>query len=124
MTDITNTGSCLCGAISFTLHGDPTKGLTCYCSHCSKNAGGLCQIMAAFLSSNISISDPGKQLRIYVITDGVQGGFPKEKHFCGTCGCMLWTVPMKYEGNTRMVRTSLVEDGLTKFLPTLEIFKN
>lgn len=67
--------------------------------------------MAAYDTSNITVDDPRQQLKVYTITEGVQSGFPKEKHFCSNCGCMLWTVPMKYEGKTRMVRTSLIENG-------------
>ena len=67
--------------------------------------------MAAFPTSNIAVEDPDKQLSVYTIVEGNQSGFPKEKHFCVKCGCMLWSVPLKYDGKTRMVRTSLVDDG-------------
>jgi len=67
--------------------------------------------MALFLSRNMAVSDPGNNVKIYTITEGTQSGFPKEKHFCGNCGCTLWTVPRKYGGMIRMIRTSLLDNG-------------
>ena len=67
--------------------------------------------MASYATDLIALDDPGKHLTVYTITEGTKSGYPKEKHFCSRCGCMLWSVPLKYDGKVRMVRTSLVEDG-------------
>lgn len=38
-------GSCLCGGVKYTLHGEPEDVVECYCSHCQLNAGGESQIV-------------------------------------------------------------------------------
>ncbi|KAK8135132.1 hypothetical protein PG984_007144 [Apiospora sp. TS-2023a] len=70
----------------------------------------------------MAVSDPGNNVKIYTITEGTQSGFPKEKHFCGNCGCTLWTVPRKYGGMIRMIRTSLLDNGLARYKSERDIF--
>jgi hypothetical protein len=38
-------------------------------------------------------------------------GSPKEKAFCRTCGCMLWTVPAAAKGKFYMIRLPLLVGG-------------
>ncbi|TPX07931.1 uncharacterized protein E0L32_010386 [Thyridium curvatum] len=116
-------GSCLCGGITYTLTGEPEQVVACYCSHCQKNAGSKYQIFAKYPSSSIDIEDPSDSMRYYTITKGTESGLPKEKHFCGNCGCTLWTVPWKHGGDIKLVRTSLIENGLAHFKPKAEIHK-
>lgn len=44
MGDMTN-GACLCKGVKFTVEGVPENVFMCYCSHCSKNAGSVGQIV-------------------------------------------------------------------------------
>lgn len=37
---MSNTGSCLCGAVKYTLAKTPTESATCHCSMCRKWSGG------------------------------------------------------------------------------------
>lgn len=76
----------------------------------------VCQLtlevqFAKYPSSSIDIEDPSDSMRYYTITKGTESGLPKEKHFCGNCGCTLWTVPWKHGGDIKLVRTSLIENG-------------
>jgi hypothetical protein len=66
--------------------------------------------MAAYSATAITVKDPYGWIRTYTVAK-TDDGAPKEKHFCCKCGCTLWTVPMKFEGQIRMVRIALVENG-------------
>jgi len=39
MTEQTLTGSCLCGALSYTVTGEPARFYHCHCSRCRKSSG-------------------------------------------------------------------------------------
>jgi hypothetical protein len=65
----------------------------------------------AYATDNVSVEDPSGYIRVYLVTGGTQSGKPMEKHFCGNCGCTLWTVPMRLDGKVHMVRTSLIENA-------------
>ncbi|OJJ48671.1 hypothetical protein ASPZODRAFT_61472 [Penicilliopsis zonata CBS 506.65] len=115
-------GSCLCSGIQFSLQGEPQGVFACYCTDCSMNAGGPCQFTSRFSRSQLQVQDPQSLIKVFVITQGTDSGYPKEKHFCGTCGCTLWTVPRKHGGEVIVVRTSLIKDGLTRLPPRTEVF--
>lgn len=67
--------------------------------------------MAEYRIDEVVVKDPWSYWKIYTIREGTLSGQPKEKHFCGNCGCTLWTVAMRDRGELRMVRTSLIENG-------------
>lgn len=115
-------GACLCGGITYVLTRRPRRVIECHCSHCQAD-GGHCQIMAEYRTEEVVVQDPLGFWKIYTIREGTLSGQPKEKHFCGNCGCTLWTVAMRDKGELRMVRTSLVENGLQLFPPTEVRFK-
>lgn len=106
------TGTCLCGAITLTIPAAavPLKSMSCYCTHCAKNAGGPYQTNAMFATTDISVSDPQGQLRTYSILDTFSGK-PKEKAFCGTCGCTFYTRPGHHEGKMTVVKTGILDAG-------------
>jgi hypothetical protein len=66
---------------------------------------------ARFSRSQLHVEDPQKLVSVFSITSGTDSGFPKEKHFCRTCGTTLWTVPLKHKGEVVVLRTSLIENG-------------
>ena len=76
------TGSCHCGAFSYTVEGDvPTEALACNCSICRRK-GTLLHFTAA---SNLTLSGS---------RDGLTGYRFNKKAidhlFCDTCGCTLF----------------------------------
>lgn len=106
------TGSCLCRSISLTLPTTaPVKAMTCYCVDCRKNAGGPYQTNAMFPTSSVTVNDARNTLKCYTITEGTFTGYPKEKWFCGECGCTLFTKPGHYKGEMLVVKTGVL-DGI------------
>ncbi|KAF8537534.1 Mss4-like protein [Trichophaea hybrida] len=108
------TGTCLCGLITFTIAAGvtPLKRMACYCRDCQKNAGGPYQTNAMFNTSEITITDPESHLKIYTITKGTMSGLPKEKGFCGNCGCTLFTKPGHHKGEMTVIKTGILDNGL------------
>ncbi|ERS96713.1 hypothetical protein HMPREF1624_06922 [Sporothrix schenckii ATCC 58251] len=116
-------GRCQCGHIQYTLTARPRRVIQCHCTDCQRTGGSDYQIMAEYRVEDVVVEDPLSHWKIYTIREGTRSGQPKEKHFCGHCGCVLWTVAMKDRGELRLVRTSLVEGGLQLFPPTQVQFK-
>jgi len=84
-------GSCHCGAVRFSVESaHPYPFNLCYCSICRKTAGG------GGFAINLggaapSLTVEGREaVRTYRARreDGERS--PLERHFCGTCGSMLW----------------------------------
>ncbi|KAF7552838.1 hypothetical protein G7Z17_g4014 [Cylindrodendrum hubeiense] len=114
------TGECLCGAVTFVVSSEPLAVFSCFCEHCSKGAGGTHQVIAKFATKDVQISDLGAAIRQFGFTDTASGN-RKEKSFCGTCGCTLWTIPGAAKGVYHLIRTSILDGGLI-LRPGSEIF--
>lgn len=76
-------GSCLCGAVRFTVSAPLAAGDACHCSQCRKQTGHY------WASTNVDLAD--------VVIDGedrlrwFQSSPKVERGFCGTCGsAMFW----------------------------------
>lgn len=79
-------GSCLCGAVSFTLDQTPTEATACHCVQCRKQSGHY------FASANVpktGVVLAGEEyLTWYQSSDRVRRGF------CSRCGSWLFWEPM------------------------------
>ncbi|GKU12133.1 hypothetical protein FLAG1_09531 [Fusarium langsethiae] len=114
-------GECLCGAVKFMISSGPVAVLSCFCNHCSKGAGGFQQLIGKFATEDVQISTTGNEsISRYKLYDTSSGEF-KEKAFCRTCGCTLWTVPAAAQGKFYLIRLPLLNGGLT-LRPRTEIF--
>lgn len=78
MTDVT--GSCLCGAISFTVRGPLRPVIACHCVQCRKTSG---HHVAATSAPRETIEIRGLPVW-YVSSEWARRGF------CGTCGSNLF----------------------------------
>ncbi|KAK9452454.1 Mss4-like protein [Dipodascopsis uninucleata] len=116
------TGSCLCGGITFALNNISENRVTCYCIDCRKGSGHLGQVLAFYLKDDITIVDEESNMKEWIVSS-TQSGYPKRKLFCGKCGCTIATIPMKYNGDKIVVRTSLLDSDFEKFVPKKRIFE-
>lgn len=82
-------GSCLCGAVRFTVEGELAGGDACHCTQCRKHSGHY------FASTDIlksALSLEGEdQLAWYHSSDRVRRGF------CSRCGSSLFWDPVESE---------------------------
>ena len=83
-----HTGSCLCGAISFSVEGDLAPGDACHCTQCRRQSGHY------WASTNI----PRDRLTVRGMdkVTWFQSSEKARRGFCGTCGSVLfWDPPHK-----------------------------
>lgn len=116
-------GSCVCGSITFNTSADPVVNMECYCLDCRKNSGHLGQVISKFNTLEVTIDDPKRVLKTYVINK-TQSGKPKHKVFCSECGCTIATLPQTYNGEITMLRTTLLDEFPQSYAPTKRLFED
>ena len=87
MTTLRNmslTGRCLCGAVSYELAGDVIATAVCHCDHCQRQSGGAFSVNLVAHESQLTVSG---DLKTYGDT-GDHGGDTVfvRRHFCPECG--------------------------------------
>ena len=76
------TGSCLCGAVSFEIHGALRNVIACHCRQCRKQTGTY---MSATAAKDEAIRFTSKRgLKWY------QSSATARRGFCGECGSVLF----------------------------------
>ena len=79
-------GSCICGAVSFTVRGDLSQPNACHCRECRKHSGHYeASVDVARRDLTVSGEDA---LTWYQSSEKVRRGF------CGTCGSSLFWDPV------------------------------
>ena len=81
------TGSCLCGAIRYTVSTPVTDLRACHCVHCQKSSGGAGTVNAILPSSSFKITQ-GTPKRYDSKADS---GRTLNRYFCGDCGSPLYS---------------------------------
>jgi hypothetical protein len=76
------TGGCHCGAIRYSVEGEPKYSAVCHCDSCRRTTGGLTTAWAAFPSDALTV-EKGEP-RSYNSSGGVQ------RQFCAECGTSLF----------------------------------
>ena len=77
-------GGCLCGAVRYTLKGEPRGTAICHCTHCQKQSGSLYSFNLVMREADYQQS--GETM---VFIDKGDSGHPVYRHFCGRCGSPL-----------------------------------
>lgn len=79
---MSQTGSCMCGAVRFTVKTSVTETAACHCSMCRKWSGGV--FMAVQLPADAVEIDGENLIRTFASSPWA------ERAFCGTCGSNLF----------------------------------
>lgn len=116
-------GGCQCGAVKISLKGEPVKSFICYCIDCRKASGHLGQMLSYYYTKNVEIMDSKFFLKELIVTK-TKSGYPKKKEFCGNCGSTIRTLPMKYNGEVSMVRSTLLDENFIMCVPKIAIFED
>ncbi len=94
---MSKTGSCLCGAVRYTITSAPKTTTACHCAMCRKWSGGV------FLAYSVPAED------VQFDGEGIIATYPSsdwaERGFCKTCGSSLFyrlTTPGPHQGNYEM----------------------
>lgn len=78
------TGSCLCGAVTYTVTGEPIVARICWCRDCQKISGNG-TANAIFPSAAIEVSGT-----TYCFASSADSGNRISRHFCPGCGAHLF----------------------------------
>ena len=79
-------GGCLCGAIRYSIIGEPVVQLYCYCSDCRKVSGS--DAYAAYVVPRANLTLEKGQPVSYSVT--AKSGRTNTRNFCASCGSRLW----------------------------------
>lgn len=74
-------GSCLCGAVRFTLRGTPERFFLCHCSRCRKGTGSA-HASNMFLADAVLDFTQGEELLSSFNVEGAR----HSRSFCSRCG--------------------------------------
>ncbi|KAL5328698.1 hypothetical protein ACEPPN_002200 [Leptodophora sp. 'Broadleaf-Isolate-01'] len=89
-------GSCLCGAVKFSISGPPLMKLLCHCVSCKKISGSLFQANNFYSISQLTISpltDPNA-IKTYV-DKSPESGKGVHRTFCA-----VWLEAVEYDART------------------------
>ena len=81
------TGSCLCGAIRYTISVPVTELRACHCVHCQKASGAGGSVNAVVRSAEFRITQ-GTPRRYDAAADS---GRTLHRYFCGDCGAPIYS---------------------------------
>jgi hypothetical protein len=79
------TGSCLCGAVRFAIHGKLGPAANCHCGTCRKAQGGAFVTNAPVRRKYFELLTGGDAVTEYQSSPG------KWRSFCRACGSPLWS---------------------------------
>lgn len=81
-----HTGSCLCGAVTYTLDAAIEAISCCHCRECRKASGSAFLAVAAVPAAALQLHGDTTGLRAHRATPG------KRRVFCGHCGSPIYSV--------------------------------
>lgn len=80
-TSMKHEGGCLCGAVRYRLHGEPTYSAHCHCRSCQRATGAGFVTWVGVKPENFEVTEG--RITFCATSPGVQRGF------CGQCGSSL-----------------------------------
>jgi len=81
------TGSCLCGAVTYTSAVQPILVALCQCHHCQKQSGSAYSVNVAIPKGSLEF--PSGKPAVY--RDTGSSGMPVYRHFCSSCGSPIFS---------------------------------
>lgn len=100
-------GSCLCGAITFTINGELQSPRFCYCLNCTKFAGTSPATWAMAETSKLSVNSSDAGVSKFNSGRG-------NRCFCSNCGSALWFESIEYPEITAIPLGALDKSELPK----------
>jgi hypothetical protein len=108
------TGSCLCGAIRYSIEAPVKELRACHCRNCQKASGAQGTVNAVLKSADFEITK-GAPKRYTAVADS---GRTLHRYFCGDCGSALYS---QRESTPEMV---VVRAGTIDNAPEMRITAN
>jgi hypothetical protein len=101
----TRTGGCLCGAVRYTVHGEPTHVGRCHCADCRKESGSAFTVYAQWPRDRFELDG---ELATYA-----------GRSFCARCGSRLGC--FDHDDNVE-IRIGSLDDAPFGLVPEAEIW--
>jgi hypothetical protein len=98
-------GSCLCGAVRYTVASEPKFVSKCYCKDCQKESGAGHITVVAVPDSTVQMQG---ETRDYTVNGS--SGQPVVRTFCPKCGATLFGRPKVLSGLT-MIRAGTLDEA-------------
>ena len=80
------TGHCHCGAVSFTVDGEPVLMAQCHCNACRRITGTGHNVQAFFKRADVTITG-----ETHIHESTADSGSIRTRHFCPVCGSRLFS---------------------------------
>ena len=80
------TGGCLCGNITYTLHGEPAGNFLCHCKNCQKQSGSAFSINLVYAEDQFDCRG-----EVSTFADTSKSGNPVLRQFCPACGSPIFS---------------------------------
>ena len=109
-------GGCLCGAVRYSVAGDPAMQVVCHCSHCQKQAGSAFSTIIGVPSAALEVT--AGEPKSYM--DKGESGGAVERRFCGNCGSPLFSL-VETVPDMVFVKTGTLDDT-DFFRPALHLW--
>jgi len=98
---MSNTGSCLCGAVSYEFEGEPRIVVNCHCSRCRKATGAAVATWVLVPLTQFRWLSGEERLRQFSSSEHAQ------RLFCDTCGAAMGNLTSKRPGLMHLASGSL-----------------
>jgi len=109
MTDLKQTGGCLCGAVRFEVTGEPVISAHCYCKDCQKASGTSHITAIMYPQTQIKIKGDLKEY-----SSPAESGETVTRSFCPTCGSRLFGQSTSMEGLKTVMAGSFDDNSWIK----------
>ncbi len=115
MAEETYTGSCLCGALRYEVHGEPGNFMLCHCSRCRKSTGSGNASNLFVISDSVQWEGDESLYRSFNLPEAKRFG----RSFCTNCGGPLPSyIP---QANVAMIPAGTLDQDI-EAKPTARIF--
>jgi hypothetical protein len=112
---MTMDGSCLCGAVTYQIEGDPAFVGSCYCNECHKESGAGHITVVAVPETAAKVAGITKS---HTMPGG--SGMEVKRSFCPNCGTTVYGQPAMMPG-TMMFRAGTIHQA-EQLAPTMAVY--
>ncbi|PLN81882.1 DUF636 domain protein [Aspergillus taichungensis] len=116
------TGSCLCGAVKYTITGVPQHFYLCHCKSCQKSNGSAFAANCWYKQSELQLLQGHNSITTYQ-DKSPESGNPLERSFCTTCGSNLFIKNETMDQLGAVSVTSGTIDDQADLRPTMEVWE-
>ena len=114
---MTTTGRCLCGAITYSVTGDPIATAVCHCEHCQRQSGSAFSVNLMVHESQLTVEGD-----LATFEDRGEHGDAVyvRRRFCGSCGSPIVSEMAQTDGMVAVKAGTL--DDTSDLQPIAEVW--